>query len=651
VDPPPLAVLDGTADLETVGFCQTSLPGYCGMDWRRSILWSKDRYFLFIDKLVAVEAGDYSMRVHWRTPGEGKLDGNTFSVDQQERQAGEGKRPVVPDSRIDAFTLVCLGADKVTLAYDWENVGQWFRRYEYSDPVVSILQQARSTTLDLGDTHAFANLFFTSNSEESVEVEMRSVDDGVVLLKDGEQIVCAGIGPAAFQLGGQTVEVEAEQFVLGVGTIALRAGRGVTWRGPLFSSDAPADVEDDVHSQKEARSADLAKAWADAYKQNVGATAWPATGSRGMRDRLLVKLDAPALCMAEGNVVGETGGPLEVAVGCSDGQVHLLSREGESFWSFQADGGINDLAIADVDGDGRGEVIAGSDDRCCYLLDADGRERWHYEGAAGDDPYWRRYWKAGEVEKVLAADIDGDGAMEVVFAAANMHIHACDSDGELLWRFRSFGVCTSILAADLKGDGRMEVIGGPAKITSNSTCYVIAGDGHEITRNVNDRWASALTAICTADLGNGDGMQVICGTNKTNVYALVWNGDGLECRWAYRAGDVVTSLCAATVSAGKGQHVVVGSASEFVHLVDADGVTVWDARLGDPVTRVASADLDGDGTDEVIASTRNALYVLDEDGSVVAIYRAESPIVSFCLGDGILLVTEDGTVRILDITA
>ncbi len=296
-------------------------------------------------------------------------------------------------------------------------------------------------------------------------------------------------------------------------------------------------------------------------------------------------------------------------------------------------------------------MIAGSDDRCCYLLDADGRERWHYEGAAGHDPYWRRYWKAGEVEKVLAADIDGDGIMEVVFAAANMHIHACDSGGELLWRFTSFGVCTSILAADLTGNGRMAVIGGPAKITCNSTCYVIGDDGQEIARNVNDGWASALTAICTVDGGGDGGTQVICGTNMNNVYALFRDGDELERRWAFAAGDVVTSLCAATVPPGKGQHVVVGSASEFVHLLGADGEAVWDARLGDPVTRVASADLDGDGTDEVIASTRDALYAFDGGGSVVAIYAAESPIVSFCPGDGILIVTEDGSVRVLEITS
>ncbi|MDP6776352.1 MAG: VCBS repeat-containing protein, partial [Candidatus Latescibacteria bacterium] len=343
-------------------------------------------------------------------------------------------------------------------------------------------------------------------------------------------------------------------------------------------------------------------------------------------------------------------GPREVAVGCAKRHVHQRSRGGETIRSFRAGGGINDLAIADIDGDGKGEVIAGSGDRRCYVLDSAGRERWHYEGAAGHDPYWGRYWKAGEVEKVLAADIDGDGDLEVVFGAANMHIHACDTDGELLWRFTEYGVCTSIMAADLTGDGRMEVIGGPAKITCNSTCHVIGADGTEIMRSGNDGWASALTAICSASLGADGAIQVVCGTNMNNVYALAPEGDDLERRWTYTAGDIITSMCAATLLDGEAQHVVVGSASEFVHLLDSEGTAVWDARLADPVTRVAAADVNGNGRDEVVASTRYAVYVLDgAAGEALAVYIADSPIVSFRAGEEILVVTEDGNVRVLQI--
>ncbi|MDP6779284.1 MAG: hypothetical protein QGI83_21195, partial [Candidatus Latescibacteria bacterium] len=353
-DPPPFAALDGTADLETVGFCQTSLSDYCGMDWTRSILWSKERYFLVFDRLVAREAGDFTMRVHWRTPGEGSLEGHTFAVDQQEREPGKGTRPVVKSSRVDAFALASVGADKTAVIHDRENVGKWFESYEYSDPVVSIVQQNRAVRMAEGDSHVFANVFFVSNAEDPVDVEMRSIGEGVVLVRDGERIVCAGVGPAAFDLGGQKVQVDAEQFVLGADTIALRAGRSVDWHCPVFTSETPADVEQ-ATDDGDGRAADLAKAWVDAADREVSATGGVSQDSHGLRDRLLAKLDAPALCMAEGNVVGRPGGPREVAVGCAKGHGHRLSREGGSIWSVRAGGGVNDLS---EDG-GLGHMAAG----------------------------------------------------------------------------------------------------------------------------------------------------------------------------------------------------------------------------------------------------------------------------------------------------
>jgi len=87
--PPRLASLGAIADLDSVGFCKTSLPEYCGLDWHRNVFWSKERYFLFIDQLVVREPGDYTVRAHWRTPGRGSLEGTTFSVRQQAKKSLE----------------------------------------------------------------------------------------------------------------------------------------------------------------------------------------------------------------------------------------------------------------------------------------------------------------------------------------------------------------------------------------------------------------------------------------------------------------------------------------------------------------------------------------------------------------------------------
>ncbi|NOZ20193.1 MAG: hypothetical protein GXP25_03800 [Planctomycetes bacterium] len=768
VDPPPLAALDpatGIADLETFGFTKTSLPKYCGMDWQRHIFWAKERYFLFIDELVAREPGDYSLRSHWRTPGAGTLDGMTFTLRQQAKPPKEGVRQITrkdaegdgkcmkiihadgalgkkvqltkgkwsvtvvgcghdtgddsfylhldgkrvatipvspekvspsgpaeidvaadgehelkltlrerpgticdkvilkgpggreividaldldiikpPPGRIDTFTLQCLGAEKASLTLDTENVGKWFKQYEYTDPIASILQFSASREMKPGDRHCFANVFFVSNPEAPVQIEMRPLADGVVLIKDGDRLACLGIGPAAFKLGDAEVAAKAGQFMLAADRFAVRQATSINWRGALLASEQPTSVEKTVTENQAARAADLQKAWTAAGKAPVAA-ARPKAETKGIDTLWSADVGSPVLALAQGDVNGD--GKAETAIGCEDKKVRLLNSSGKIMWEFEAGGKINSVAIADIDGDGKGEVIAGSDDRCCYVLNADGKERWRFQGEEGDDPYWRRYWKAGEVEKVLAADINGNGKKEIIFAAANMNIHACDVTGKRLWRFRRYGVCTSLVAADLTGDGKMEVIGGPAKITCTSACSVIGQDGKAIASYGNDGWASALTAVCTADL-DGDGkLEVICGTNMNNIFALNMAKGKLALRWKYTAGDVINSLCGARLTDGKAQHVIAGSASEYVYCLDAAGKVAWTANLHDPVLWVAARDLNGDGRDEIVAATAHALFVLDAGGKPVATFASEDTILCVDLGTQLLIGTQGGAVQSL----
>jgi len=538
---------------------------------------------------------------------------------------------------------MCCGAEKASLTLDTENVGKWFKSYQYTDPIVSIVQQSKSMEMRPADAHCIANVFCVSNDEQPISVGMRSIADGVVLIKDGDRIICLGIGPAAFKLGDAQMEVDAKQFMLGRDALAVDGATRVRWRGSLVSSDRPVSVEKSLSDGQRARAADLRKAWGAASRPEKAPPPELTAKTEGMGVKWTARLGAAVLDIAQGDVDGD--GQPEIAVGCDDGRTRLLNDAGEQLWEFKAGGKINSVAIEDIDGDGKGEIIAGSDDRCCYVLNSDGTERWHYQGAAGHDPYWRRYWKAGEVEKVLAADVNGDGRKEIIFAAANMHIHACDVMGNLLWRFKQYGVCTSILAADVTGDGRMEVIGGPAKITCYSNCHVIDEKGKSISRYGNDGWASALTAVCAGDLDSDGAPEVICGTNMNNIYALNASSGKLARRWKYTAGDVINSLCTARLKHGKERHVIGGSASEYVYALTPDGKVAWTTNLHDTVRQVAARDLDDDGCDEIVASTSRALHVLDAKGRVVGSFATRSPISCFDLGQKLFLGTQEGKVR------
>ncbi len=63
---PRLTGLAHVGDFSQVGMTQTYLNGYNGMDWRRNIVWNKEKYFLVIDEVEAEEAGNFGLNAIYR---------------------------------------------------------------------------------------------------------------------------------------------------------------------------------------------------------------------------------------------------------------------------------------------------------------------------------------------------------------------------------------------------------------------------------------------------------------------------------------------------------------------------------------------------------------------------------------------------------
>jgi hypothetical protein len=117
------------------------------------------------------------------------------------------------------------------------------------------------------------------------------------------------------------------------------------------------------------------------------------------------------------------------------------------------------LAAADIDGDGRMEIAVGAADEKVYLLDAEGRERWQFACKAS-------YMSDPPVpDDVRIADLDNDGSGEIVVAAN--WVHVLRPDGGLRWedcwryqRGRYVGDVQSIDLRDIDHDGRIDIVCG-----------------------------------------------------------------------------------------------------------------------------------------------------------------------------------------------
>ena len=213
-------------------------------------------------------------------------------------------------------------------------------------------------------------------------------------------------------------------------------------------------------------------------------------------------------------------------------------------------------------------------------------------------------------QSISAADIDGDGIVELVTKADDQKVYAYKHDGTLKWTSASLGAHTGIYdstvsISDMNGDGAPELVCGRAILDNNG---VILGTGQFGTgKPANNDNADASMSFAV-DL-DGDGEQeVVVGNALYNMAgAAKWN-NGLA--------DGFPAIIDLELD-GQPEIVVVynGKVRTQRH---SDGSVVWDVPVpggrGGPPT---VADFDGDGMPEIGIAGGSKYSVFDTDGAVL----------------------------------
>jgi hypothetical protein len=277
--------------------------------------------------------------------------------------------------------------------------------------------------------------------------------------------------------------------------------------------------------------------------------------------------------------------------------------------------GAQSVFAADMDGDGDMDIISASD--------GDDTIAW-YENDGTADPSWTASnidTNADEAKSVFAADMDNDGDMDIISASMNDDTIAWyENDGESDPSWTASNIDTnavsarSVFAADMDGDGDMDIVSASY---SDSTIAWYENDGA-----ADPSWAasdiatsaSGAMSVFAADMdGDGD-IDILSASKLDDTIAWYENNGAADPSWA--ASDIDTnadgafSVFAADMDNDGDMDILSASdVDDTIAWYENDGAAnpSWTASdidtNADNAKSVFAADMDNDGDMDILSAS------------------------------------------------
>lgn len=324
-------------------------------------------------------------------------------------------------------------------------------------------------------------------------------------------------------------------------------------------------------------------------------------------------------------------------------------------WSFDAKSPLlSSAAAVDIDGDGQKEIIFGTKNGQIFCIDEESKKKWEFDLKEKLDETESYFYDSDRIESIPASptikDVDGDGKPEILFGTELGIVYCLSNKGTLRWKYRAKGAVRSrILVEDIDGDGAAEVLFG----TMDGFFLILDGNGKEravieVGSAVTSEPAVSKEGLTQILFGTAKGIlysfsplgkklwefkangalyakpvfgklvtdhDVVVGDASGRLFCLDTQGNE---QWRFKSeGAIYGKAVLADLNDDGDLEIVFGSCDNKVYCLDHRGEKLWSYETDFwIVTSPIVTDIDGDGSLEVVVgSYDHNLYVLDGEGA------------------------------------
>lgn len=254
----------------------------------------------------------------------------------------------------------------------------------------------------------------------------------------------------------------------------------------------------------------------------------------------------------------------------------------EQIWrSKQYGTTIVQLVLADMNGDGRDDIVVGLDDGTVYVYDGPTRQE------------FRKFSTTASLTALAVADMDGNGTKEIITSnGISVSVYAADGSG-LIWSIATGGG-NSIAVGNVDSDAALEIV----TTATGGKGYVIDGVSHAIEWEYINGFGAR---VALSDL-DGDGMQEIVGAAAW-YKITVFDADRKSPAWEASVSLDIASLLIADVDGDGKPEILYGDAQGgTTHAIDTTTKTQkWSISCSDSgVSGIALGDVNSDGAQEIL---------------------------------------------------